>query len=246
MNIGISSVVNDSIIVALLPLAIISIIIWFSSSQRNKRIKKIENALPDMLSDLTETLKSGTSIETALKDIGDIRKDPLGDEIKMLVKDMKEYSFAESLTRFAKRTNSKTVSRVVSIINLSMATSAEITDVMKRVSEELWSGYMLDIEKETKTRSNASMILFGGTLLTPLIIGAVFSILRSESVQEQFQVIVQVIVFDVGVFILALAVCVCIMYGIVIGRLKQSIILTPLSMFIAYTLYIVVSTSTLM
>jgi len=36
------------------------------------------------------------------------------------------------------------------------------------------------------------------------------------------------------------------MYGIVIGRLKQSIILTPLSMFIAYTLYIVVSTSTLM
>ena len=90
MNIGISSVVNDSIIVALLPLAIISIIIWFSSSQRNKRIKKIENALPDMLGDLTETLKSGTSIETALKDISDTRKDPIGDEMRILIKDMKE------------------------------------------------------------------------------------------------------------------------------------------------------------
>lgn len=242
MNIGISSVVNNPIIVALLPLAIISIIIWFSSSQRNKRIKKIENALPDMLSDLTETLKSGTSIETALKDIGDIRKDPLGDEIKMLVKDMKEYPFAESLTRFAKRTNSKTVSRIVSIINISMTTNAEVTDVMKRVSEELWSGYMLDVEKETKTRSCASMILFGGTLLTPLIMGGIFSIFGSAFVEEQFQVIVS----DVGIFILFLAVCACIMYGIVIGRLKQSIILTPLSMFIAYTLYTVVSTSTLM
>ena len=242
MNIGISSVVNNPIIIALLPLAIISIIIWFSSSQRNKRIKKIENALPDMLSDLTETLKSGTSIETALKDIGDIRKDPLGDEIKMLVKDMKEYSFAESLTRFAKRTNSKTVSRVVSIINLSMATSAEITDVMKRVSEELWSGYMLDIEKETKTKSSASMILFGGILLTPLLMGGIFSIFGTAFAQEQFQMIV----YYVGVFILALAVCVCIMYGIVIGRLKQSIILIAPSMFIAYALYILVSTSTLM
>jgi len=246
MNIGISNVVSNPIIIALLPLVIISISIGASSYQRNKKLKKIENSLPEMLSELTESLKSGTAIETALKAISDTRKDALGDEMKLLLKDMKEYSFSESLTRFAKRTNSRNVSRVVSIINLSMTTNAELTDVLRKISEELWSGYMLDIEKETKTRSNASMILFGGTLLTPLIIGAVFSILRSESVQEQFQVIVQVIVFDVGVFILALAVCVCIMYGIVIGRLKQSIILTPLSMFIAYTLYIVVSTSTLM
>ena len=242
MNIGISSVISNPIIIALLPLAIISVIIWFSAFRRNKRIKKIESALPEMLEELTETLKSGTSIETALKNIGDARKDPLGDEVRILIKDMKEYSFAESLTRFAKRTNSKTVSRVVSIINLSMATSAEITDVMKRVSEELWSGYMLDIEKETKTKSSASMILFGGILLTPLLMGGIFSIFGTAFAQEQFQMIV----YYVGVFILALAVCVCIMYGIVIGRLKQSIILIAPSMFIAYALYILVSTSTLM
>ena len=242
MNIDISSVVSNPIIIALLPLAIISIVIWFSSSQRSRRIKKIENALPEMLEELTETLKSGTAIETALKNIGDTRKDPLGDEMRILIKDMKEYSFTESLTRFAKRTKSKTVSRVVSIINLSMTTNAELTDVMKRISEELWSGYMLDVEKETKTRSYASMILFGGTLLTPLITGGVFSILRPEVPQEQFQVIVS----DVGIFILVLAVCVSIMYGIVVGRLKSSVILTPISMFIAYTLYTVVSNSTLM
>jgi hypothetical protein len=242
MNIGISNVVSNPIIIALLPLAIISIIIWFSSSQRNKRIKKIENALPDMLSDLTETLKSGIAVETALKDISETRKDALGDEMKLLLKDMKEYSFSESLTRFARRTNSKTVSRVVSIINLSMTTNAELTDVLRKISEELWSGYMLDIEKETKTKSSASMILFGGILLTPLLMGGIFSIFGTAFAQEQFQMIV----YYVGVFILVLAVCVCIMYGIVIGRLKQSIILIAPSMFIAYALYILVSTSKLM
>jgi len=242
MNIGISNVVSNPIIIALLPLVIISISIGASSYQRNKKLKKIENSLPEMLSELTESLKSGTAIETALKAISDTRKDALGDEMKLLLKDMKEYSFSESLTRFAKRTNSRNVSRVVSIINLSMTTNAELTDVLRKISEELWSGYMLDIEKETKTKSSASMILFGGILLTPLLMGGIFSIFGTAFAQEQFQMIV----YYVGVFILALAVCVCIMYGIVIGRLKQSIILTPLSMFIAYTLYIVVSTSTLM
>jgi len=242
MNIGISNVVSNPIIIALLPLVIISISIGASSYQRNKKLKKIENSLPEMLSELTESLKSGTAIETALKAISDTRKDALGDEMKLLLKDMKEYSFSESLTRFAKRTNSRNVSRVVSIINLSMTTNAELTDVLRKISEELWSGYMLDIEKETKTKSSASMILFGGILLTPLLMGGIFSIFGTAFAQEQFQMIV----YYVGVFILALAVCVCIMYGIVIGRLKQSIILIAPSMFIAYALYILVSTSTLM
>ncbi|PIV69775.1 MAG: hypothetical protein COS08_03670 [Euryarchaeota archaeon CG01_land_8_20_14_3_00_38_12] len=123
-----------------------------------------------------------------------------------------------------------------------MTTNAELTDVLRKISEELWSGYMLDIEKETKTKSSASMILFGGILLTPLLMGGIFSIFGTAFAQEQFQMIV----YYVGVFILALAVCVCIMYGIVIGRLKQSIILIAPSMFIAYALYILVSTSTLM
>ena len=242
MNIGISNVVSNPIIIALLPLVIISISIGASSYQRNKKLKKIENSLPEMLSELTESLKSGTAIETALKAISDTRKDALGDEMKLLLKDMKEYSFSESLTRFAKRTNSRNVSRVVSIINLSMTTNAELTDVLRKISEELWSGYMLGIEKETKTKSSASMILFGGILLTPLLMGGIFSIFGTAFAQEQFQMIV----YYVGVFILALAVCVCIMYGIVIGRLKQSIILIAPSMFIAYALYILVSTSTLM
>ena len=242
MNIGISNVVSNPIIIALLPLVIISISIGASSYQRNKKLKKIENSLPEMLSELTESLKSGTAIETALKAISDTRKDALGDEMKLLLKDMKEYSFSESLTRFAKRTNSRNVSRVVSIINLSMTTNAELTDVLRKISEELWSGYMLDIEKETKTKSSASMILFGGILLTPLLMGGIFSIFGTAFAQEQFQMIV----YYVGVFILALAVCVCIMYGIVIGRLKQSIILIAPSMFIAYALYILVSTSKLM
>jgi len=233
MNIDVSSVVSSPIIIVLLPLAIISIIIWLPSYQRDKRIKKVENALPEMLSELTESLKSGTAIETALKDISETRKDALGDEMKLLLKDMREYSFSESLTRFAKRTNSMTVSRVVSIINLSMTTNAELTDVLRRISEELWSGYMLDVERETKTKSQASMILFGGALLTPLLIGVIFSIFSSAFVKEQFQGIAD----SVGIFILLLAICATIMYGIVSNRMKQSVMQLPLWMFISYILY---------
>lgn len=239
MNINTGVILGNYIIIGLLPLTIISLVLCFPSYQRRRRTKKIENALPEMLGDLTETIKSGTAMETALKDIADTRKDPLGDEIKILVKDMNEYAFTESLTRFAKRTNSKTVSRIVSIINISMTTNAELTDVMKRISEELWSGYMLDVEREMKAKSYGSMILFGGMLLTPLITSFILSMfgtgINMGGLKE-----------GIGLFVLGFAVECSIMYGIVMGKLRQSGILTPMSMFIAYTLYTVVSSSTLM
>jgi Flp pilus assembly protein TadB len=239
MNINISIIFEDPIIIILLPLAIISIVLYFAIYQRRKRLKKIENALPEMLSELTESLKSGTAMETALKEISETRKDALGDEVKILIKDMKEYSFSESLTRFAKRTNSKTVSRIVSIINISMTTNAELTEVMKRISEELWSGYMLDVERETKAKSYASMIQFGGLLLTPGIISFILSLFGSGIEMGE-------LISSIGLFVLGFAALASIMHGVAMRRLKESIMLVPPSMFIAYTLYTVVSTSTLM
>lgn len=239
MNINISIIFEDTLIIILLPLTIISTVLYFAVYQRKKRLRKIENALPEMLSELTESLRSGTAIETALKAISDTRKDALGNEMKFLLKDMKEYSFSESLARFAKRTNSRTVSRVVSIINISMTTNAELTDVLRRISEELWSGYMLDVERETKAKSYAFMIQFGGLLLTPGIISFILSLFGSGIDMGE-------LANSIGIFVLVFAALTSIMYGVSMRRLKESIMLVPLSMFIAYTLYTVVSTSTLM
>ncbi len=131
------------------------------------------------------------------------------------------------------------VSRIMSIINISMITNAELTDVMKRISEELWSGYMLDVEREMKSKSYGSMILFGGMLLTPLITSFILSMFGAEINMGGLKEII-------GFFVLGFAAECSIMYGIVMGKLKHSVILTPISMFIAYILYTVVSNSTLM
>lgn len=222
----------NPIFIGLLPFTIISIAVFVPMFVRRRRIQKIENALPDMLTELTENLKAGTALESALKNIATHRKDLMGTELKAVLKDMKTQSFTSALESFAKRSESTKIHRVISIINIGIDMGASLVDVLSKISEELWSTYMMDVERETKTKGYALLTIFGAALLTPAIVGFALSFFTSTEMTGT-----DILIYDIGIFLCIVAACSTIMYGTIVGRLREILLGLPLCVFSAYTVY---------
>lgn len=224
---------GDIIRVILFPLSIVSVILWFVISGEKKRLRKLENSMPSVLREIADKVKSGISIETSIKEIGETRKDLIGREFKLIVEDTKQYSLTDSLHRFANRNKSKIISRIVSVITLAILTSAEIGDVLRKISDDLWSIYMLDMEREMKTKSSAMLILLSSVVVTPGIAGLILAMFGQSIVE----VTRKMLITNVSYFILCFIVYAAIMYGIILNRMKQSVALIPIFMYTGYTVY---------
>ncbi|MEW6069173.1 MAG: type II secretion system F family protein [Candidatus Thermoplasmatota archaeon] len=226
----------------LLSLTLVSLGWYLPSCFQARRVKKLEKALSEVLSELSESLKSGYSLEHGLKETAERRKDALGKELQILMKDLGEHPLKEALLRFGKRSNSRPVSRVVSIINIAIETNADLAEVIKRISEELWSGYILEREREAKVGMYSVLIMLCAALLIPGVIGFIFGAFGPPPAIAQhdpakYQAMVdkhQATVDDFRYFVIALGVCGALMSGCITGKLKQSLFLIPTFMFIAY------------
>lgn len=218
----------DPVFLVLLTFTIISLIIFLPAYLRRRKIISIESSIPEVLNELAEGLRSGLSIEASLKEISDKRKDILGRELKIMLAEMKSFSFGESMNRMSKRTNSKVLGRVSSIINISIEANASLSDVLQRIAEEVWSAYIIRIDRETKTQSSGMIILFGGSLLAPLIGGFVLGAFSQPGME------LTDFIFKLKIFNGAVAFCSVLMYGIISGKLKEFLVITPLFIFLSY------------
>jgi hypothetical protein len=226
--------ISDPIFLVLLPLGVISVVLYIPAYFQRRRIKKIEYALSEALNELTDCLKGGSSLEYALKDIAERRKDPLGKELQLLLQDLKEYRLEDALKRFAARTGSAPVKRVISIINIASETSANLADVLKMIAEELWRGYMLEKEREAKIGSYSFLSLFGASVLIPGIIGFILGAFHRPEFGATFASLIP----DFKIFVIALSLCGVIMSGCIQGKLKQAFIIAPFFVLISYATFI--------
>lgn len=223
----------DYTLIVLLALTLISLGYYLPSYVQAKRVRKIEKGLSEALSELVESLKSGYSFEHSLKETAEKRKDALGKELQILMKDLRDHPLKEALLRFSKRSGSKAISRVVSIINIALESSANLAEVTKRISEELWSGYILEREREAKVGTYSILTLLCSALLIPGIIGFIFGAF-GPAFAEKKPIEYQALLTDFEYFILALGACGSLMSGCITGKLKQALLLTPTFMLIAY------------
>jgi hypothetical protein len=197
----------------------------------------MEKALSEALSELTESLRSGYSLEHALKETAERRKDVLGKELQILMKDLGRYPLRETLLRFGRRSNSKAISRVVSVINIAIDSNSNLADVIKRISEELWGSYIIERERDAKVSTYSIITILCAALLIPGIIGLVFGAFGpafAKAKPQEFNALVT----DFQYFTIALGACGALMNGCITGKLKQALLLTPTFMFIAYIVFI--------
>ena len=161
-------------------LGLIGGMIYIPQKRKQERITELENAWPDVLADLAEELRAGMGVESALDAIANSRKDQMGLRLRDAVNDMRDNGFGKAMTNFAKKSESPMISRIVSILNVALASSGSIATTLEKISDEFWEIYMLKKERLIKTQSNANFILWFGSVACPVILGAIVAIFGGD------------------------------------------------------------------
>ena len=161
-------------------LAIIGGMIYIPQKRKFDKITELENAWPDVLADLAEELRAGMGVESALDAIANGRSDKMGLMLREAVGDMRDNGFGNAMKTFAKKSESPMISRIVSILNVALASSGSIATTLEKISDEFWEIYMLKKERLMKTQSNANFILYFGSIACPVILGAIVAIFGGD------------------------------------------------------------------
>jgi len=159
--------------------AIIGLVISLPVKRKDEKIKELEMVWPDVLADLAEELRAGMGVESALDAIASSRNDRMGTMLKDTVNRMRDDGFGLAMTDFAKKTESPMISRIVSILNIALSSSGSFATTLENISEEYWEIYMLRKERITKTQGTANFILWGGSIICPILLGLIVAVFGS-------------------------------------------------------------------
>ena len=228
---------NDELLVIMGVVGITSLIIYIPMGIRAKQIRDMEDALPDVLNEIAENIRSGRSVESAFKEVADVRIDRLGWELKRASEEMLNTSFAAAMTAFAMRTGSRAIIRIISLVLIAVESGASLASVLEKIANELWGVYILKKDREAKSSTNASVILWGGAVFTPAIIGFILGIFTTRtSIDLDMSDFTPV--FEL--FLMLLGFISIIMHGVAMGVLKQDLVRSPFFTWLPGFVYILV------
>lgn len=234
---AIDEVVSNTYLMGIGLIAVISMTIYIPMAVRARHVRVMEDALPDVLQEIADNIRSGRSVESAFKEVADVRDDRLGNELKRASEEMLHTSFEAAMRAFAQRTGSRMIIRIISLVLIAVESGASLASVLEKISSELWTVYILKRNREAKSSTNAAVILWGGAALTPAIIGFILGIfgtqdaitLDMDSYEEVFMQ-----------FLMTLGLISVIMHGVAMGTLKQDLIRSPFFYWLPGVTYIFV------
>lgn len=218
-------------------IGIISLFVYVPVSARAKRIKAMEDAIPDVLNEIAENIRSGRSVESAFKEVADVRTDRLGLELRRASEEMLNTSFEAAMRAFAQRTRSRAIIRIISLVLIAVESGASLANVLEKIAGELWDVYILKKDREAKSSTNASVILWGGTLFTAGIVGFILGFFNAGEGGASFDVEPYTPIFTY--FMMAIGAECTLMHGVAMGTLKQDIIRVPFFMWLPALIYVV-------
>ncbi len=160
--------------------AVIGMFFYLPAKKKQDKINELETVWPDVLADLAEELRAGMGVESALDAIATGRNDRMGLMLRDTVSRMKDDGFGVAMKDFAEKTESTMISRIVSILNIALNSSGSFATTLDNISEEFWEIYMLRKERIAKTQGTANFILWGGSILCPLMLGAIVAIFGAD------------------------------------------------------------------
>ena len=214
-------------------LAIIGGMIYIPQKRKFDKITELENAWPDVLADLAEELRAGMGVESALDAIANSRTDNMGVMLRSAVNDMRDNGFGKAMKNFAEKSESAMISRIVSILNVALASSGSIATTLEKISDEFWEIYMLKKERLVKTESSANFILWGGALLCPLMLGGIVAIFGGDIAMLSFDMSeLNAALFG---YMIILGACSLWMEAVILQKTKTALWRTPIFVFYAIT-----------
>ena len=159
--------------------AVIGMFFYLPAKKKQDKINELETVWPDVLADLAEELRAGMGVESALDAIATGRSDNMGLMLRDAVSRMRDEGFGPAMIDFAEKTESAMISRIVSILNIALQSSGSFATTLENISEEFWEIYMLRKERIVKTEATANFILWGGSIVCPILLGLIVAVFGS-------------------------------------------------------------------
>jgi len=211
--------------------AVICIVYLQWVSQRRKRVLEVEREFPTFINSMVEGLRNGEALETALfaaatTSAGPIRRltDRLNDRVT------EGETFADAIIMFGEETGSKMIQRAVGMLRIALEQGAEMADTMERITKDTWSIYVLQLERQALARKEAKLLVMGGVVMAPAILGITFSMFSTAGAGDH-------LMYATAVFLIAYAFMTAIFYGVVSGKMMDAMGLAIPYMFVSMIIY---------
>ena len=216
--------------------AIVGLLFYLPAKKKQDQINDLEMAWPDVLADLAEELRAGMGVDSALDAIATGRNDRMGLMLRDTVSRMRDDGFSMAMKDFAKRTESPMISRIVSILNIALSSSGSFATTLENISEEFWEIYMLRKERLTKTQGTANFILWGGSVVCPILLGLIVAVFGSGKAGS-FTLDIELSLLNQSMFfyMMVLGAGGVWMQSVILQTTKTAIWRMPIYMFLATT-----------
>ncbi len=213
----------------------------------DRKITAIEARLPDVLHHIGTTLKTGSTIEVALKEVSLVDYGPLSPSLRKMLDQMnKGKTFEQAFLDFAKDSHSPLVEKIATIINAARRSGGSLLQTLTLIAEDIRSISRLNRERKTKTVMQFLFIIVASCLIAPFIFGilkSVLSVLLTLSFSVGGQILEE-FDFTFKLYIIIQA-SLSIVGAVMIreGKWAKSVLYIPIALLCSYLIYIVVSAS---
>lgn len=168
----------DLVLGGLLAVMLFDLALGYPLFMREKRIRDIEEILPDVMSHMGTSLRAGSTIESALKEVAGSSYGPVSEELQRMLRELSEgKTFEEAFIEFGERTESIIVQRSVNVIVSAKRTGGGIVDALSSISDDMRENLRLQKERRAKTMMQVIFIIVAANFVAPLIFGLVAGII---------------------------------------------------------------------
>ncbi len=158
-------------------IVLLDLFLGYPVIKKDKRIGEIEEALPDALKQMADTLKAGGTYEYALREISTAQYGALTKEMAKVLRKLEEGENLEtSLRSMSKNIDSRLVKRSTEIILDSIKAGAGLADILDEIADDIRAMHRIGIERKTRTLMQVMFMVAAGGVVAPMIMGMVSSI----------------------------------------------------------------------
>ena len=213
----------------------------------DKKISAMEARLPDVLHHIGTTLKTGSTVEVALKEVSLVDYGPLSPSLRKMLDEMnKGKTFEQAFMDFASDSHSPLVEKIATIINAARRSGGSLLQTLTLIAEDIRSISRLNRERKTKTVMQFLFIVVASCLIAPFIFGILRSVLSilltlsfsgGEGILKEFD-----LTFKLYLIIQA---SLSIIGAVMIreGKIAKSVLYIPVALLVSYVIYMLVSAS---
>ena len=102
----------------------------------NRRLKKLENGLPELLEGISTSLGAGLGLQQAITSLSEQRNDVLGSLLRRAIGRSKVTTFDAAISEFAVESRSQSIQRAFNLLQTADENEAPLQDVTFSMSLE--------------------------------------------------------------------------------------------------------------